>query len=342
MTTKHSAALPIVVLAVILALSSGCSTRSSSESTVSGGATAPDVSVSPGKIVSEPQNLGAPYGRGNSYSGAPQESQGKDPLIITTASISLEVDKLEPTVSAIRDIATRYGASISNLSVSAGGDGPPPQPLDGSSSYPVAVTPGSATVTLKVPAARLDAAQKDIAALGTVKLQSSAQDDVTQQHVDMAARLKNLQAEEARLRAFFSRATKVSEMLSIEQELSRVRGEIESMQAQINYLERQAARATLTVTISEPGGLVSPGAGGWGFAQAFRDGVRAAAEVTKTLITFLLAFSPMLLLALVLWFAVRSVLRARRRRLQVADPGDTLPRGTDTVGTETTTPDRHV
>ena len=95
-----------------------------------------------------------------------------------------------------------------------------------------------------------------------------AQSDVTQQHVDLEARLKNLQAEEVRLRRFLDKATKVSEMLVIQRELSRVRGEIESMQAQIAYLDRQTAMATLSLALSAPGALVQPTGGTWGFSAA--------------------------------------------------------------------------
>jgi len=211
------------------------------------------------------------------------------------------------------DTARRF----SDLSVTAGQSGVvTPQSLDMAGGDVSSLTPGSAAITLRVPAARLSAAEQDAAKLGRVLTQSASESDVTQQHVDMAARLKNLRAEEARLRAFLGKAKNVSEMLAIETELSRVRGEIESMQAQLTYLEHQAALATLTISLSEPGALVSPGAGGWGFATAVRDGVRAAVEVTNGMITFVLAVSPLLflvfLVVLVVWILVR---RRRRRKL---------------------------
>ena len=70
--------------------------------------------------------------------------------------------------------------------------------------------------------------------LGKVLSESSADDDVTQQHVDLKARLTNAKAEEARLRTFFDQAKSVTDMLAIERELARVRGDIESMTAQLH------------------------------------------------------------------------------------------------------------
>jgi hypothetical protein len=113
-------------------------------------------------------------------------------------------------------------------------------------------------------------------------------------------------------------------MLAIEKQLSRVRGDIESMQAQLTYLENQAALATLSIALTEPGALVSPAAGGWGFAAAVRDGVRAAAEVTRGLITFVLAISPLLILVAIGIIAiVVSVRRRGRRRAMLASAGST-------------------
>jgi len=233
-------------------------------------------------------------------------------LVISNASMSIEVKGLDGAVSAVRALATRHDATISDLSVNAGTERT--VALESGSGDGSQITPGVATVTLRVPAAKLAAAQRDAATLGRVVAQTASESDVTQQHVDMAARLKNLRAEERRFRSFLKRATTVSEMLKIEKQLSRVRGDIESMQAQLEYLERQAALATLTITLSEPGSLVSPAAGGWGFSAAVRDGVRAAAEVTRGLITVVLASSPLLLLVLLAVFFIGMLVRRSRRR----------------------------
>lgn len=248
----------------------------------------------------------------------------QEPLVISTAGMSLEVKNLDAAVAAVRGLATKYGATIANLSTSAGEEPiPVPQPLDDSTARYAEPTPGGASITLRIPADKLAAAEREIAGLGRLVSQTSSQEDATQQHVDMKARLRNLQAEEARLRTFFLKATRVSEMLAIEQELARVRGEIESMQAQVAYLENQAALATLTVTLAEPGAVVSPAGGGWGFLAAIRDGVRSAAAVVRSMITVLIALSPVILLGVLLYLAVRAlVLRRRNRRSSERGPQD--------------------
>ena len=110
----------------------------------------------------------------------------------------------------------------------------------------------------------------DVAKLGAITYQSEATSDVTQEHVDLSARLENLRAQEARLREFFAAAKDVKEMLAVEQELGRVRGDIESLDAQVTHLERQAAMATVSVELTEPRAVVRPEGSSWGFTEAMK------------------------------------------------------------------------
>jgi hypothetical protein len=179
-------------------------------------------------------------------------------------------------------------------------------------------------VTVRVPAAAFEAFVDEVSALGTVKYQSEATEDVTQQHVDLAARLENLRAEEKRLREFFDAAKNVNEMLAIEQELSRVRGEIESLDAQVKYLERQAAMATVTIELTEPKPVVRPDGESWGFADAITNGFRGAAGVIKIAITALIATSPLWLTGLALLAVIRAIVR-RRRASRASGESDRTP-----------------
>ncbi len=321
-----------ITLLIAAAMASGCGVLSNgSQDDVTGlvasvSPATPEAMESPA-AESDRASLGYAGSAGSADTAAVSQPPGQDALVITNASMNVEVKDLDGSVEAVRAIAAKYGASIQNLSVNAGSESPVPLSGDGSSADYAVPTPGGASITLRVPSERLPAAEKELAALGRVISQSSSQDDVTQQHVDLKARLKNLQAEEARLRTFFLKATRVSEMLAIEQELSRVRGDIESMQAQITYLERQAALATLTVSLSQPGTLVSPAAGGWGFSAAIRDGVRAAAAVLRGLITTILALSPLILLGILLFALIRTLVVRRRKRMaaQAAEPEASAP-----------------
>lgn len=268
---------------------------------------------------------------GGSYSGQPAPEQravapqseadtgGRDDrLVIRNAGMSLRVDDVPTGVESVRSLAQRYRAEITELYVDTATEGE--RPLDAETDGPT-----SAQITVRVAAKGLDRMTADLEKLGVVLSQTASASDVTEQYVDLDARLKNLRAEEARLRAFFDRAESVKDLLAVQSELSRVRGEIEAMTAQVTYLERQVARATLTISLSEPGPIVSPSGDDWGFRQALTDGLRGAVAVVTTAITVLIGVSPLLLLGLAVWLAVVVVRNRRRRGTGVA----TVTEGTD-------------
>jgi Flp pilus assembly protein TadB len=193
-----------------------------------------------------------------------------------------------------------------------------PVPMEGGSAPQTSSGPLRAYVTVRVPSAKYAAFVADAAKLGTVITESESSDDVTQQHVDMVARLGNLDAEQKRLRQLFAKANTVKDMLAVEQELTRVQGDIESMKAQINYLENQAAMATVTLELSEPKAIAAPAGTDWGVQTALTNSIRAFVNTMNVLIIVL---GPVLALlvfvglpaALIAWFVLRRVKRHRDR-----------------------------
>jgi Flp pilus assembly protein TadB len=108
-------------------------------------------------------------------------------------------------------------------------------------------------------------------------------------------------------------------MLSIERELARVRADIESMDAQIKQMERQAAQATLTVELVEPTRIVRPTNGiDWGFREALSSGIQGGVELLKWMVTAILALAPLWLMAIALFFLIRWRVRVRRARRAAA------------------------
>jgi len=236
-----------------------------------------------------------------------------DRLIIRTKTLRLEVESTSDTVDEIRTLTKEHSGVITNLQVATDSD----EWLYRYDEYGSPVSDGAALrgwVTVRVPADTFETFIDAASELGTVKYQSEASDDVTQEHVDMSARLANLRAEEARLREFFDDAENVSEMLAIEQELSRVRGEIESLDAQVKYLERQAAMATVTIELTEDRPVVRPEGESWGFIEAITRGIRGAANVLTFAITLLIAAAPLWITGLVVFFVVRAVIRRRKAK----------------------------
>ena len=211
-------------------------------------------------------------------------------LVVVNKTMRIETDKVDEAIAKIRELVKRDGADISSMQVATAVDQPiyrNPEPLADGSIGQNSSAPLRAYITVRVPSANYAAFIADAAKLGRVLTESEASDDVTQQHVDMQARLGNLDAEQVRLRQLFAKATTVKDMLAVEQELTRVQGEIESMKAQIDYLERQAARATVTLELTEPVAIIQPSGIDWGVRTAFTDSVRAFVSTMNGLIVLL-------------------------------------------------------
>lgn len=255
-------------------------------------------------------------------------AQETDRMVIRTQTMRLEVESTPDAVEKIRDLTSANGGAITDLQVATETD-------DWIYRYDESgytVGDGAALrgwVTVRVPADSLDAFVEAARALGTVKYQSEGTEDVTQQHVDLSARLSNLRAQEERLRTFFEAAKNVEEMLAVETELNRVRQEIESMDAQVKYLERQAAMATVTIELTEKRPVVRPEGDDWGFRDAITSGFRGAANVMTFAIAFIIATAPLWLVALLAFFVIRAILRHRRAKRAAQPPAAKVDANSD-------------
>ena len=109
-----------------------------------------------------------------------------------------------------------------------------------------------ASMTVRVPQDQFDPALVRIEALGEVQSRNEGAEDVSEQFIDLEARLKSSLREEQSLLSLLGRTGTVSEVLAIERELARVRAEVERFQGQLNFLERLVALATISVSLFPP------------------------------------------------------------------------------------------
>jgi len=165
-------------------------------------------------------------GGGDVTSGAPDP---QDLLIIKTGTLQLQVTGLD----AALDAATRQIAALGGYASGSDREG------DGEDA--------TASITFRIPAARWDEALTGLRHLADkVLAERSGTEDVTRQVVDLGARIKNLEATEKALQAIMERAGEIKDVLAVQAELTKVRGDIEQMTAEKQHLEEQAAMSTLT------------------------------------------------------------------------------------------------
>jgi anti-sigma factor RsiW len=106
--------------------------------------------------------------------------------------------------------------------------------------------------SLRIPAGELNAVVAELKSLGHVENETQAGEEVTQQHADLVARLKNSRETEQRLQAILLQRTgKISDVLAVEQEIARVRGEIEQMEAEQKALEHRVDFSSIELSLAE-------------------------------------------------------------------------------------------
>jgi len=110
---------------------------------------------------------------------------------------------------------------------------------------------GHATVSMRVPEPKLDAALDSLSELGTVTSRKVSSQDVTEETIDVEARIQSLNVERDQLRELLSKTTTINDVFTIERELARVQGEIDSMQHRLEHLRGTAAMAELNAQFSK-------------------------------------------------------------------------------------------
>ena len=238
--------------------------------------------------------------------------------IIRNVGVRIQVDDVEEAVESVREEIARVDGMVTAVQVSTD-DEIPVYRYEATGALADGA-PLRGYIVARVPADSLEAFVDAVSDLGTVQRQAEDESDVTQEHIDLSARLATLQAQETRLREFFEKAENVEEMLAIEQELTRVRAEIESYTAQIAYLERQASMATVTIELAGTTPVVRPEGSDWGFIDAITQGIRGFVSTINALIVVFMSALPLLAVIAAVALIVRWVVRRRRANREVGEP----------------------
>ena len=228
-------------------------------------------------------------------------SSGADPLqsinfgttapsmVIRTGQAFIEVEKVDPAVIRIRQLAVQFGGYIANSSMSGGRD-----------------QIRQATFELKIPAARYEEAVSSLSTIGTVETVSSNAQDVGEEFVDVTARVSNARRLEERLISLLANRTgKLDEVLRVERELARVREEIERYEGRLRFLTTRVATSTLTITVHEPAPILGSNPGENPIASALRRAWRNFVGLLAGTIASLGVLIPLALLGYAGWYGYR-------------------------------------
>jgi hypothetical protein len=162
------------------------------------------------------------------------------------------------------------------------------------------------SITIRIPADRFIAVIDEIACVGDVKSKDTSGEDVTEEYLDLTARLNNSERQEQRLLEILDMANNTKEVLEVEREIWRVRTEIERLTGRIKYLKNRVELATISVSLYEP----EPITHSWGIRDAIRSAFGGFVSVVRGLIILVGYALPILILVGFGWL-VKSKLMPR-------------------------------
>jgi hypothetical protein len=245
---------------------------------------------------------------------APQElnsqnaQQAFDRKIIRNADLTIETDAPTEGQRRIASVVESHGGFVvtSEATQSEGSDSSKPN-----------VT---VKLVVRVPAAQFQTVLDAIHGMGgKIKQEKTSGQDVTEEYIDLEARLKAKRALEEQFMNIMKQARSIQDALEVQTQLASVRTEIERLEGRRRFLENQASLSTITVTLAPPAVLINTNPTGFAheLKVAFGEGFDAAAAVVLFLVRAILALLPIgIFIILPLVLIVRFFLqRAKRARL---------------------------
>jgi uncharacterized protein YcfL len=223
--------------------------------------------------------------------------------IIRNADLQLEASAPEEAQAKITQIAESKGGFVVESTQS--------------SSDAKATTRDTVTMTIRVPSAKFDEALGEIrGAASRVIVESVKGQDVTEEFIDIEARLKTQKALEEQFLEIMKRSSSVADALNVQTEIARVRGEIEKIEGRKRFLESQASLSTIKIKLQTPTAFSANAPGFFNrLGEALGNGFDAALGFILIFVTALVALLPFLLLiVLPIYLVIRYLLRKNRKQ----------------------------
>ena len=162
---------------------------------------------------------------------SPTAGAAADRMLVRRATLALDTERPGDVAPRATSLATAMGGYVQSSTEDSD---------------------GNVAMTLRVPGSSLEAALDTLARLGHVRSRTVSTDDVTDQVVDLEARLVSLRASRDRLRELQQRTGTVGDLLVVERELTRVQGDIDSLEGRVKLVRGSVALAELSLEARRP------------------------------------------------------------------------------------------
>jgi hypothetical protein len=226
--------------------------------------------------------------------------------VIMSHALSLEVKSFSAALESMTKLAVSNGGYVYASTRTS----------DDRNSY-------AGTIGIRVPVGKTGGVLGAIRTLGRIESERSNAEDITDNYVDMEARLKNAQASEARLKEMYQRAGTVKDVLEVEKELTRVRGDIEAFMAKKRNWDILLEMVTIEVNLHEPSAVMPAAHNFWGpIWSAFGSSLEGFANSLRALIIFIGMIAPWLVIIVPAYYlGVRQIKRRRERKKKESGSG---------------------
>ncbi|MCP2030205.1 hypothetical protein L1277_000269 [Okibacterium sp. HSC-33S16] len=238
--------------------------------------------------------------------GVRTETGDTDRSVVSTASVSLISSDPAKDTERIVTIVTDAGGRVDNRTDS-------PATID---------TPASGSLTVRIPANRLESALTAIKEIGELRHSSLSSTDVTDQAIDLDARVTALRASTTRLLALIDRASTTADLIQLESALSERQADLDSLEAQRDALTDAVEYATVQVEVQSPAAVAGAAPGDfWGGIVVGFTSLVAFFSGLLVVLGILLPWLILLgLMAAAVWFGLR---RRRAAPVEPVQPADT-------------------
>ena len=233
-------------------------------------------------------------------------SEALNRKIIRNAELGLEVSAPTDAQQKVASIAETLGGFVvtSESKLRPTGDG--------------AKQDVEVTLVARVPALQFKTAVEQIISLGSRVVQNKITgEDITEEFIDLEARVKTQKALEEQFLEIMKRANKVEDALEVQRQIAEVRTEIEKLEGRKRFLDNRASLSTITVMLQSPAAIIVNTSGfGRSVREAVSESVGVAVDIILFLIRFVIVMIPVLILIILPGLLLTRFVWRRARRVQ--------------------------
>ena len=282
--------LTAALFIILLAIPTACAAPSAPQPSVPTTPNAIPAPMAPGEEV---------FFIGDSDKGESSSSLpvSEDRMIIRTANISLVVEDVVNAREEIAQLASSLGGYVVSSRLSGRDED------------------RRGDISIRVPDEKLELALSELKTMAVrISSEHIYSQDITEEYIDLEARLKNAQATEAQYLALLDKAQDVEDILRIYESLSRIRSEIEQLKGRMQYLERASNMSLVDISLEAEVSAKPLVRVGWNFLEILKSAVRGITifgQVIATITIWLVIFIPV-------WGIIGGItywlIRRRRKR----------------------------